>query len=485
MRRILQSQGAEVIHLGHNRSVDEVVTAAVQEDVQGVAVSSYQGGHVEYFEYLVDLLRERGAGHVKVYGGGGGVIVPDEIARLHDYGVARIFSPHDGHELGLVGMIDSMIEACDVDLAAELPATLDGLVAGEPSVLARVITGLEAGRLPERQVDEIGSLAGGTRRARAGHHRHRRIRQVVAHRRAGAALPARLRGQAEDRGAGHRSQPAQGRWGAARRPDPHERHRPVGGDVPLARHPHARRGGAGEPRCHRARPRRRPAPISSSSRRPGIGQGDAAIVDHVDTSLYVMTPEFGAASQLEKIDMLDFADVVAINKLDRRGGEDALRDVRRQMVRNTEAFGSAPDDMPVFGTIASRFNDDGVTALYQELRSRLVEHGLSVGGGALAPVDVKASTTGDAIVPPARVRYLAEVAETVRGYHRWVDEQAEVARRRQQLDVGPGDARRRLDRRRRRRGPAGRAAAAGRPRARCRGAGGARCLAGHGRGLLG
>ena len=167
---------------------------------------------------------------------------------------------------------------------------------------------------------------------------------------------------------------------------------------------------------------------------PGIGQGDAAIVDHVDTSLYVMTPEFGAASQLEKIDMLDFADVVAINKLDRRGGEDALRDVRRQMVRNTEAFGSAPDDMPVFGTIASRFNDDGVTALYQELRSRLAEHGLSAGGGALGAVDVKASTTGDAIVPPARVRYLAEVAETVRGYHRWVDEQADVARRRQQLE---------------------------------------------------
>ena len=149
MRRILQSQGAEVIHLGHNRSVDEVVTAAVQEDVQGVAVSSYQGGHVEYFQYLVDLLRERGAGHVKVYGGGGGVIVPDEIARLHEYGVARIFSPHDGHELGLVGMITSMVEACDVDLAADLPASLDGLVAGEPAALARVITGLEAGRLPE------------------------------------------------------------------------------------------------------------------------------------------------------------------------------------------------------------------------------------------------------------------------------------------------------------------------------------------------
>ncbi|MCU1351525.1 MAG: methylmalonyl-CoA mutase, partial [Acidimicrobiales bacterium] len=436
MRRILQSQGAEVIHLGHNRSVDEVVTAAVQEDVQGVAVSSYQGGHVEYFRYLVDLLRERGAGHVKVYGGGGGVIVPSEIAELQAYGVRRIFSPHDGQALGLPGMVNSMIAECDVDLAADIPDSLDALVGGDSAALARVITALEAGTLPDALVADLRAAAarrtvpvlgvtgtGGSGKSSLTDELVRRFRldqedklrlAVIAvdptrRKGGGALLGDRIRMNAIE------PSTVYVRSLATRTP---------GGVVPEALDDIV-------VACKAA------GADLVIVETPGIGQGDAAIVDHVDTALYVMTPEFGAASQLEKIDMLDFADVVAINKFDRRGGEDALRDVRRQMVRNAEAFGSKPEDMPVFGTVASRFNDDGVTALYQELRDRLADQGLALepGRGVLPVVEGRSSTADTAIVPPARSRYLAEVAEALRTHHQRVAAQAAVARRRQQLQA--------------------------------------------------
>ncbi|NLD75112.1 MAG: methylmalonyl-CoA mutase family protein [Acidimicrobiales bacterium] len=432
MRRILQSQGAEVIHLGHNRSVDEVVEAAVQEDVQGVAVSSYQGGHNEYFRYLVDQLRARGAGHVKVFGGGGGVIIPSEIAELQEYGVSRIFSPHDGQEMGLVAMVNQLVEACDVDLAADLPATMDAVLGGDRTALARTITGIEAGVLSGSHLDELRSTAGrrkvpvlgitGTggsgkssltdeliRRFRLDHEDKLSIAVIAIdptrRRGGGALLGDRIRMNAIDGG------PVYFRSLATRTAttvidsidDIVAAAKAWGADLVIVE-------------------------------TPGIGQGDAAIVDHVDLSLYVMTPEFGAASQLEKIDMLDFADVVAINKFDRRGGHDALHDVRRQMVRNREAFSSAPDDMPVFGTVASRFNDDGVTALYQELRSHLTGHGLDVPRtGVVRPVDVKVSTADTAVVPPQRARYLADVSETVRTHHAKVEAQALVARELQQV----------------------------------------------------
>ncbi len=434
MRRILQSQGAEVIHLGHNRSVDEVVTAAVQEDVQGVAVSSYQGGHVEYFRYLVDLLREQGAGHVQVFGGGGGVIVEREIDELQAYGVARIFSPHDGQTMGLPAMINSLIASCDVDLADDLPASLDGLLTGDTAALARVITAVEAGRLPAHQLDEIRAAAaarsvpvlgitgtGGSgkssltdelvRRFRLDHEDKLKVAVIAVdptrRKGGGALLGDRIRMNAIEPGSVYFRSLAT-RTAATVVPDGID-------DITAA----AKAWGAD-------------LVIVET---PGIGQGDAAVVDHVDCSLYVMTPEFGAASQLEKIDMLDFADVVAINKFDRRGGEDARRDVSRQLVRNTEAFHTSPDDMPVYGTVASRFNDDGVTALYGELHRRLVDLGLTVpaGGPALTPVDTKVSSADTAIVPPARSRYLAEVAEGVRAHHTHVAEQAGVARTLQQL----------------------------------------------------
>ena len=439
MRRILQAQGAEVIHLGHDRSVAEIVEAAVQEDVQGIAVSSYQGGHVEYFGYLVDRLAERGAGHVAVYGGGGGVIVAEEIALLAQRGVT-IFSPEDGQRLGLAGMIGTMVAACDVDLAAPGapgapgdPATLlDAVLAGEDGALARAVTLLEAGRAPAVLLDGLRAAAaartapvlgitgtGGSGKSSLTDELVRRLRQdsedkvrvaVLAvdptrRRGGGALLGDRIRMNALAPGRTYfRSLATRG--AAAEVPD----HLP---DVVTA--------------CRAA------GFDLVIVETPGIGQGDSAVVDLVDVSLYVMTPEYGAASQLEKIDMLDLADVVAVNKFERRGAEDARRDVARQLVRNRSAFGVPWEDMPVFGTSAARFADDGVTALYHHLRDLLVAKGLDAGPGTLPRVATKASTRLATVVPADRVRYLAEIAATVRGYHARTADLADLARRRQHL----------------------------------------------------
>ena len=432
MRRILQAQGAEVIHLGHNRSVTEVVTAAVQEDVQGIAVSSYQGGHVEYFRYLIDLLAQHGAGHVRVFGGGGGVIVPAEIAELHDYGVSRIFSPHDGQTLGLPAMINTLIEACDTDPAAHLPDSLDALVGGDETALGRIITGLELDRLPAPMVEEIRRLAA------------RRPVPVLGITGTGGSgkssltdeLVRRFRLDHEDklRLAVIAIDPTRRKGGGALLGDRIRMNSLEGGPVyfrSLATRTAATVPEATDDIVAAAKAWGADLVIVET---PGIGQGDAAIVDHVDLPLYVMTPEFGASSQLEKIDMLDFADVIAINKFDRRGGIDALRDVRRQVMRNREEFGSDPEDLPVFGTVAARFNDDGVTALYQELRDRLIAHGMPTeSSGILTPVQDKVSSADTAVVPAARTRYLAEVSEAVRRYHQVTEDQAHAARQLQQV----------------------------------------------------
>jgi methylmalonyl-CoA mutase len=437
MRRMLQSQGAEVVHLGHDRSVDAVVRAALEEDVQGVALSSYQGGHVEYFGYLVDRLAEAGAGHVQVFGGGGGVIVPEEIAALRERGVT-IFAPEDGQRLGLPGMIDQLVRACDVDLAASGP-DVDALLAGDPAALARAITVLEAGRSPE--------LAAQVRAAAA-----RRPVPVLGITGTGGSgkssltdeLLRRLRLDQEDklRVAVLAIDPTRRRGGGALLGDRIRMNAlDTGGDGPrdrsrtFFRSMATRTAGAQVPE-HLDDVL---AAVQAAGydlvvvETPGIGQGDAAIVPFSDVSLYVMTPEFGAASQLEKIDMLDFADVVAINKFERRGAEDARRDVARQLVRNRSAFGVPWEQMPVFGTSAARFNDDGVTALYQHLLGLLTEAGLAAGTGVLPRVDVRASSGLTGVVPPQRARYLAEISEAVRGYAAATAAQAEVARRRQHL----------------------------------------------------
>src|SRR5262245_37112493 len=343
MRRILQASGAEVIHLGHNRSVDEVVSAVLQEDAQGVAVSSYQGGHLEYFKYMVDLLRARGGSRVKVFGGGGGVIVPAEIKELQDYGVARIHSPEDGQRMGLQGMINDMLARCDFDPSMK-----------EPQTLAQTITALELGVLDPKAI-KGGSApvlgvtgTGGAGKSSLTDELVRRFRLDQ-----GDALKiAILSVDPTRRKTGGALLGDRIRMNAIHAPGIFMRSlatRAAGGGISAAL-------GDTIAACQAA------GHDLIVVETAGIGQGDAAIAPLVDASLYVMTPEFGAASQLEKIEMLDFADFVAINKFDRRGAEDALRDVRKQVQRNRQAFGQNPEDMPVYGTIASRFNDDGVTA---------------------------------------------------------------------------------------------------------------------------
>src|SRR5919108_1056340 len=422
MRRILQASGAEVIHLGHNRSVEEIVTAALQEDVQGIAVSSYQGGHLEFFKYMVDLLQSRGGAHIKVFGGGGGVIVASEIKELESYGVARIYSPEDGQRMGLQGMINDMLARCDFDLTQYAPKKLKD---HDARALAQVVSALELGAFATRQALHEAAKAstapilgitgtGGAGKSSLTDELVRRFRldqgdgmriailsvDPTRRKTGGALLGDRIRMNAihgpnvfmrslATRGTGNEVSAALGDAIAA-----------------------CRASGFALVIVETA----------------GIGQGDAAIVPHVDASLYVMTPEFGAASQLEKIDMLDFADFVAINKFDRKGAEDALRDVRKQVQRNRGLFNVAAEDMPVFGTIASRFNDDGVTALYHAIREKL-----NISAGKLPRPASKVSSAVHAVVPPHRTRYLADIAGTVRDYHRRTEQQARLARERQQL----------------------------------------------------
>ncbi len=439
MRRILMSMGAEVIHLGHNRSVDEVVTAALQEDAQGIAVSSYQGGHVEYFKYMVDLLKARGGAHIQVFGGGGGVIVPSEIRELQGYGVTRIYSPEDGQRMGLQGMIGEMVMRCDQDLSPHAPKDLRAIQGGTEAAwraLAQLITALENGKADAALLKALHEAAkqtkvpvlgitgtGGAGKSSLTDELIRRLRldqddalkigviSIDPSRRksGGALLGDRIRMNAiAPWRQGHRvymrslATRDTGSEISAALPDVLAAAKVAGFDLII---------------------------VETS----GIGQGDAAIVPHVDIPMYVMTPEFGAASQLEKIDMLDFAEFVAINKFDRKGAADALRDVAKQVQRNREAWNRKPDQMPVFGTMASRFNDDGVTALYQGLKDRLRELGLPLADGRLPRVATRHSTNETPIVPPARTRYLAEIADTVRAYKRRAKAQARLAREVQQL----------------------------------------------------
>src|SRR3954467_1839540 len=407
MRRILQASGAEVIHLGHNRSVDEVVSAVLQEDAQGVAVSSYQGGHLEYFKYMIDLLRQRRGGRVQVFGGGGGVIVASEIKELKDYGVARISSPEDGQRMGLQGMINDMLARCDFD-----PAQKD------PKTLAQTITALELGVLEPKTIKvKSAPVLGVTGTGGAG--KSSLTDELVRRFRLDQGDAVKIAILSVD--------PTRRKTGGALLGD-RIRMNAIHGQNIFMRSLATRDAGSelsaaiGDAIAACKAAGYELVIVETA----GIGQGDAAIVPHVDASLYVMTPEFGAASQLEKIDMLDFADFVAINKFDRRGAEDALRDVRKQMQRNKQVFGVSPEAMPVFGTIAARFNDDGVTALYQAVAAKLAEKGLRLKPGALAKPAAKVSSGTNVVVPAQRQRYLAEIAESVRGYHAFTEQQVDL-----------------------------------------------------------
>ena len=441
MRRILQGMGAEVIHLGHNRSVDEVVTAALQEDAQGIAISSYQGGHVEYFKYMVDLLKSRGGQHIQVFGGGGGVIVPPEIRELHAYGVSRIYSPEDGQKMGLAGMIGEMVMRCDKDLTGFAPADTKAIEGhGEMAwrTLAQLITALENDKANPALVQALRAQAAIKKIPVLG---------ITGTGGAGKSsltdeLIRRLRLDQNDqlRVAVISIDPSRRKSGGALLGD---RIR-MNAISPWSQGPRVFMRSLATREFGSEISKALPEVIAACKvagfdlivvETSGIGQGDAAIVPHVDVPMYVMTPEFGAASQLEKIDMLDFAEFVAINKFDRKGSLDALRDVAKQVQRNKEAWGTAPDQMPVFGTMAARFNDDGVTALYQALKPRLAELGLTLSEGSLPAVKVRHSTNQTPVVPAARTRYLAEISDTVRGYKKRAREQARLAREVQQLQA--------------------------------------------------
>ncbi|TFZ03986.1 fused isobutyryl-CoA mutase/GTPase IcmF [Ramlibacter humi] len=439
MRRILQGMGAEVIHLGHNRSVDDVVTAALQEDVQGIAISSYQGGHVEYFKYMVDLLKSRGGEHVQVFGGGGGVIVPAEIRELQDYGVTRIYSPEDGQRMGLQGMIGEMVMRCDKDLASYAPKdakAIQGHADASWRALAQLVTALENGVADAALVKAVREQAA---------RKHVPVIGITGTGGAGKSsltdeLIRRLRLDQDDRAriAVISIDPSRRKSGGALLGD-RIRMNAIGpwqqGPRVFMRSLATRDFGS---EISAALPDVVAACKAAGFdlvvvETSGIGQGDAAIVPLVDVPMYVMTPEFGAASQLEKIDMLDFAEFVAINKFDRKGAQDALRDVAKQVQRNREAFGKRPDEMPVFGTMAARFNDDGVTALYQAMKPRLQELGLALQEGRLPKTEVRHSTNQTPVVPAARTRYLAEIGDTVRAYKKHSRGQAKLAREIQQL----------------------------------------------------
>ncbi len=432
MRRILQDTGVEVIHLGHNRSVTEIVDAAIEEDVQGIAVSSYQGGHMEFFKYMVDLLRERGASHIRIFGGGGGVIVPFEIKELEAYGVTKIYSPEDGARMGLQGIINDMVRKMDFSTVRDGDVDLDALSPENKYAVANLITAIEEAKATDPNRLE------------------RLLAQIQSK---PAPKPVPILGITGTGGAGKSSltdelilrmlhdlenihiaivscDPSRRKTGGALLGD-RIRMNAIGDARVYMRSLATRKSHTEIPDAL--------AEILQAlkvvgfdliiSETAGIGQGDSHIVDLTDLAMYVMTAEFGAASQLEKIDMLDFADIIVVNKFEKRGGEDAVRDVRKQVQRNRKAWDKMPEDMPVYGTIASRFNDDGVTALYQGILDALNAKCGTRFQSRLERPATKTSSSKTIIIPPERTRYLSEISDTIREYHQKTKQQAAAVRK--------------------------------------------------------
>jgi len=415
MRRLMQRAGAEVIHLGHNRSATEIVDAAVMEDAQAIAITSYQGGHVEFFKYVVDLLKERGASHVKVFGGGGGVIIPEEIKELEAYGVTKIYSPEDGRHMGLQGMIEHLLRASDF----ETPYVNGALSGASARQVAAALTRAELGKTnglgkPAKPIPVVGVTGpGGAGKSVLTDELLRRFLMEFPGKRVAVLSvdPSRKRGGGALLGDRIRMNSI----------DPKR----------VFMRSFATRGSVNElgDAMGRALDVCRAAAydlifVESS----GIGQADTGITEVADVSIYVMTPEYGAPTQLEKIDMLDFADLIAVNKSDRRGAGDALRDARKQLRRNRELGPSVKDDeLPVFATIASRFNDSGVNRLFERLMG-VVDEKTGSGFGAERAAKLPPSYHDVVIVPPDRERYLGEIAESVRGYRAFVEKKAAAAR---------------------------------------------------------
>ncbi|MFD2602043.1 methylmalonyl-CoA mutase family protein [Flavobacterium suzhouense] len=426
MRRIIQATGVEVIHLGHDRSVEEVVNTAIQEDANAIAMTSYQGGHNEYFKYMYDLLKEKGAGHIKIFGGGGGVILPEEIKELHEYGITRIYSPDDGRELGLQGMINDLVQRADFPVGDTLNGELNHLAEKNPTAIARVISSAE--NFPEIAKDTLDAIhkqnettnipvLGITGTGGAG--KSSLVDELV--RRFLIDFPEKTIGLIS-------VDPSKRKTGGA-----------LLGD-------RIRMNAINNPRVYMRSLATRQSNLALSKyvaeaiqvlkaakydliilETSGIGQSDTEILEHSDVSLYVMTPEFGAATQLEKIDMLDFADLVAINKFDKRGSLDALRDVKKQYQRNHNLWDANPDDLPVFGTIASQFNDPGMNTLYKKIMDRVEE---KTGAGLKSTFEITREMSEKIfVIPPHRTRYLSEIAENNRKYDEVALSQQDVAQK--------------------------------------------------------
>lgn len=438
MRRILQASGAEVIHLGHNRSVSEVVTAAVQEDAQAIGLSSYQGGHMEYFKYTVDLLRQFGCPHIRVFGGGGGVIVPEEIRELEAYGVTKIFSPEDGRKHGLQGMINIFLEMSDFPVSdGSLEFDLSELGPHNWRQVSRLISAVEVAK--EKGGDELREIMAGIEKKKES----KRIPVLGITGTGGAGkssltdeLVLRFLNDQKDKTVGIISvDPTRRKTGGALLGD-RIRMNSIHTDRVYYRSMATRSQGMEIPyHMGESIDALKAAGFDFIVvETAGIGQGDAAIVPLVDVSLYVMTSEFGAQSQLEKIDMLDFADIIAVNKFDRQGSEDAIHDVRKQVQRNRTDFTKTLEDFPVYGTIASRFNDDGVTGLYAAIVKACVDKtGVDWKTTCKARPDKKPSSR-TIIIPIERSGYLSEISDTVRKYHQWGAEQEQLVRRLWHLD---------------------------------------------------
>ena len=429
MRRILQAQGAEVIHLGHDRSVDEIVDAAVQEDAHAVAVSSYQGGHMEFFTYLVDRLREKGCGHVRVYGGGGGTILPEEIAELHAYGVARIFSPEDGRQLGLEGMIRTIIDECDRRTIERLGNEVEKLSPEEPVAIARLISWIES--LQESNPAALEALrqrldtmagesrspvvgltgTGGAGKSSVVDEFVRRFSLDFPQISIGILLVDPTRRRSQGALLGDRI-----RLNAIHTPRIYARSL-------ATRRAHLSISGAVQDAIRVFRAARFDLILVETA---GIGQSDSEIVDLVDVPVYVMTPEYGAPSQLEKIDMLDLAELVLLNKADRRGAKDALRDVRKQWKRNRKIFDLRDEDTPVVATTANQWDDPGMEQAYERLHALVVAMEKKR-FARKQRVRRENNGTIPTLIDPARVRYLAEIADTVRSYRKETERLAERA----------------------------------------------------------
>lgn len=425
MRRIIQATGAEVIHLGHDRSVEEVVNTAIQEDAHAIAMTSYQGGHMEYFKYMFDLLKERGAGHIRIFGGGGGTILPEEIKELHEYGITRIYHPDDGRAMGLQGMINDLLQRCDFPIGEDISSEAEKLSTQNFGAIARLISGAE--NFPEKskavlevikaKADQSGvPVLGITGTGGAG--KSSMVDELV--RRFLLDFPDKTLGIVS-------VDPSKRKTGGA-----------LLGD-------RIRMNAIRNPRVYMRSLATRQSNLALSKyvgdavnvlkaagfdliilETSGIGQSDTEILDYSDVSLYIMTPEFGAATQLEKIDMLDFADIVAINKFDKRGAQDALRDVRKQYRRNHNLWETPEEELPVYGTIASQFNDPGTNRLYRAVMDKIVE---KTGKETLRSHFVITAEMSEKIyiIPPGRTRYLSEITENNRKYNAWAEKQAAVA----------------------------------------------------------